>query len=321
MLSEHRLKKNLILGTLILLLLGCAVALITYAAGENNPRADLWRLVRQGTPGYTSLSSEGHHVLINNGGEIWREFRNIILITVSPWIMGAMLIVIGLFHLITGGDKLEEPRSGIKVERYSLFERILHWFTAALFIIMAVTGLSILLGRAFLIPVLGHDAFSGYLNISKILHNWCGPLFLAGIVLEFIFWARMNIIRKLDLTWLKSVGGMIGKGPKPHAEKVHGGEKMWFWSMIMFGLGVGITGVLLDFPIWGQTRQTMQISLGIHAAVAVLFVTASFVHMYMGLLGSEGALEGMWRGKVDKVWAQQHADLWYEKIAEKESEP
>jgi len=91
-----------------------------------------------------------------------------------------------------------------------------------------------------------------------------------------------------------------------------------FWLILIFGIAVGVTGIVLDFPIWGQTRSTMQLSHVIHATVAVLFVTVSFGHIYMGTEGIEGVFEGMWTGFVDAVWAKQHYDLWYEeKMREK----
>jgi formate dehydrogenase subunit gamma len=65
----------------------------------------------------------------------------------------------------------------------------------------------------------------------------------------------------------------------------------------------------------------MQIAHVIHASVAMLFVAASFGHMYIGTIGAEGTFEGMWRGTVDAAWAKQHQDLWYErKMREKPSE-
>jgi formate dehydrogenase subunit gamma len=303
------------LGLLLTVLLGGACYLA--ATGGDNPRADFWRLVRQGVSGYTAASSDGHFVLIQNGGENWREIRNLFLINIAPWILGTVLLAIGVFHLLIGGDKLKEPRSGLMVRRHSLGDRILHWYTAVLFIILAVTGLSLLLGRAGLIPVLGHAPVASYLGFAKLLHNFSGPLFLAGIFLEFILWFRQNIFHKRDLQWLKNMGGMIGSGPHPHAGKANCGQKIWFWLMVIFGVMVGGTGILLDFPLWGQSRYVMQISHVIHTAVAVLFVTASFGHMYMGSLGSEGAFEGMWKGEVDTSWAKQHSDLWYEEVAGK----
>jgi formate dehydrogenase subunit gamma len=89
----------------------------------------------------------------------------------------------GIFYWRMGPDKMKAPRSGEKIERYRPRERILHWCTAVLFIIMAITGLSILLGRIFLIPVFGHWADSYWLQASKVLHNDCGPLLLIGIFL------------------------------------------------------------------------------------------------------------------------------------------
>jgi formate dehydrogenase subunit gamma len=144
------------------------------------------------------------------------------------------------------------------------------------------------------------------------LHNYLGPLLLVGIFLEVVRWARLNIPTKMDLVWFKNMGGMVGGGPRPHAGKINGGEKGWFWLVAICGAAVGASGILLDFPIWGQTRFVMQIAHVVHAAVAVLFVTASFGHIYMGTAGAEGTFEGMWRGSVDSVWARQHQDLWYE---------
>ncbi|MGB3223372.1 MAG: formate dehydrogenase subunit gamma [Desulforhopalus sp.] len=318
MLNKNRLNGFLFMSTLLFFLLGGVFLLLAIGADAVNPRADFWRLVRDGISGYTAVSSEGHSVLIHNGGENWREIRNLLIINITPWLMGGVLAVIVIFHLIVGGDKLEEPRTGIMIKRYSLAERLLHWYTAILFIILAITGLSILLGRAGLIPLVGHAAFSTYLSAAKIVHNVSGPFFLVGLLIEVVIWFRDNLIRMLDLRWFKNLGGMVGSSPRPHSGKVNGGEKAWFWLMTIFGAGVGVTGLLLDFPLWEQTRFTMQLSLAIHAIVGVLFVTASFGHIYMGTLGSEGGFVGMWRGRVDAAWAKQHADLWYKEVAEKD---
>jgi formate dehydrogenase gamma subunit len=200
----------------------------------------------------------------------------------------------------------------VVIPRFSLAERILHWATAILFIVLALTGLSMLFGRAVLIPVFGQKAFASYMQVGMYVHNVSGPLFLAGILVEVAVWANDNIPRKMDLLWFKNLGGMIGNGPRPYAEKVNGGAKAWFWIVVLSGAVVGGTGIILDFPIWGQSRQLMQIAHLIHAAVAIMFVTASFGHIYIGTIGAEGTFEGMWRGKVDAAWAKQHQDLWYE---------
>lgn len=277
-----------------------------------NPRATFWGQVREGVPGYTSVASEAHKILIQNGGQNWREIRNGLIAGISPWILAGVFVIIMLFFIIAGQDKLEAPRSGILIKRFSTAERILHWITACLFIILAVTGLSNLFGRAVLIPVLGQSPFAAYMQWALWIHNVCGPLFLAGVLIEFIIWVKDNIPSKMDVLWFKSMGGSLGKGPRPHAGKVNGGEKAWFWVMVLSATAIGVTGVILDFPIWGQSRTTMQVAHVIHASVALLFVAASFGHIYTGTIGAEGTFEGMWRGSVDAAWAQQHEDLWYE---------
>lgn len=301
-----------ILSTLFLFLLAGMLYWQAVGADVSNPRANFWRVVREGIPGFTKVTTAGHHILIVNSGENWREIRNGLLMRGSQWVLALAILGAGLFYFFVGSDKLEKPRSGVRIERFTLGERILHWYIAAAFIIMAVTGLSLLLGRLALIPIFGHLIVSGYLQTSKVLHNYCGPLLLIGILIAAPIWVPNNIPKKFDLQWFKNMGGMIGHGPRPHAGKVNGGEKGWFWLVVIFGIGVGITGVLLDFPIWGQTRPTMQLAHVIHAIVAVLFVTCSFGHIYVGTLGIEGVFEAMWTGSVDAVWAQQHADLWYE---------
>jgi len=312
----------IVLSAMFLLLLAGMFYWQAVGADIENPRGNFWRVVRHGLPAYSSTPAQGHTILIVNSGENWREIRNGLLMRGSQWILALAIVGASLFYLFVGTDKLEKPRSGVKIERFTLGERVLHWYIAVVFIIMGVTGLSLLLGRLVLIPIFGHSIVAGYLQTSKILHNYCGPLLLIGILIAAPIWVRNNIPKKYDLQWFKNMGGMIGRGPRPHAGKVNAGEKGWFWLVVIFGIGVGITGVLLDFPVWGQTRYTMQLSHVIHAIVAVLFVTCSLGHIYVGTIGSEGVFEAMWTGSVDAVWAQQHADLWYqEKIREREAKP
>ncbi len=315
--ATARMKRTvsfLVLTTLILLLVGWVFYLQAVAPDTSNPHANFWRAVRHGIPGFTTVTSEGHKVLIQNSGENWREIRNGVIMRFSQIIILLALVAMALFYGIVGKDRLEEPRSGIKIKRFTLGERVLHWYTAFFFIIMALTGLSILLGRLILLPLFGHGFVSGLLQASKVLHNYCGPLLLAGILVEVIVWMRYNIPTKADLQWFRNMGGMLGKGPRPHTGKVNGGEKGWFWLVFLFGIIVGITGMVLDFPLWGQSRLTMQLCHVIHVTMATLFVTASFGHIYVGSIGAEGVFEGMWTGYVDAVWARQHNDLWYEEV-------
>ena len=314
----------LLISTVALIILGWVIHAGLFAAADTlnaatNPRANFWRAVRDGQIGVTTVQGQERDILIQNGGENWRRIRNGLVAGISPWLLAVVFFVIMLFFIVQGPDKLEAAPSGETLDRWPLPHRLLHWYTALLFILMGLTGLSMLFGRAVLIPVLGHSAFAGYMSVAIKIHNYGGPLFLAGLLIEIIAWLKPNIPKKIDLDWFKSLGGLIGKGPRPHAEKINAGSKGWFWFTVLAGLTVGLSGLILDFPEFGQLRWLMQVAHVIHASLAVVFITGSLGHIYLGSIGAQGTFESMWRGKVSAQWAKQHNDLWYAELVETES--
>lgn len=287
---------------------------------ESNPRANFWRVVREGNAGYTSASGPyTTNVLIQNGGENWRRLRNGPVANFAPWWLAIVLLAIGAFYVLRGRVKLEQKPSGRSVVRWSLNERVLHWYTATLFIVLTITGLSLLFGRAALIPLFGVGGFSVYADFAKSLHNYLGPFFVVGVLLEIVAWIKHNLPAKMDWEWIKNWGGMVGHGPHPHAARMNGGEKIWFWIIATAGVAVSITGLIMDFPNFGQTRETMQIANLIHAVLGVLWVSGAFGHIFIAF-ATEGALEGMTTGRVSVEWAKQHHDLWYEEVRKKGGE-
>lgn len=282
---------------------------------QQNPRADTWGSARRGNQGYTSAS--GPYVvdeLIINGGENWRNLRNGPVAGIMPWFMAASLLVLGALYLIVGPHELKGPLSGRKVKRWAGWERAMHWFVAVTFIIMAITGLSLLFGRAVLIPVLGYEGFSVWAQFSKWLHNVIGPFFTVGVLLMLLTWVRNNIFTKTDVEWFRKGGGIF-TGKHVSAGKLNGGEKAWYWFVIIIGLGVVCTtGLILDFPNFGQSRETMQLANLLHAVLAILWIAISFGHIYLGVIGAKGALEGMTTGYVSEEWAREHHDEWLDEV-------
>jgi formate dehydrogenase subunit gamma len=58
----------------------------------------------------------------------------------------------------------------------------------------------------------------------------------------------------------------------------------------------------------------MQLSNLIHSILAVIWVSVAFGHIYIGTIGTEGAVAAMATGRVSVEWAKQHHDLWYEEV-------
>lgn len=319
----------LVVGALLLPLVGyLAVSRASAAPAQSaadgqqaNPRANYWRAVRQGSEGYTAASGPyTTNVLMQNGGENWRNVRNGPLAGIAPWFLAGVALAIGLFYILRGRIRLERRPSGATVERWTLPERVLHWYTATLFILLTLTGLSLLFGRAVLIPVLGLDGFAAYATLAIAVHNYLGPFFTVGVLLEIVAWIRFNIPNRIDWEWFRQGGGFVGHS-HPSAGRANGGEKLWFWLLATVGVGVCVTGLILDFPNFEQTRQTMQLSNLVHSVFAMLWIAVALGHIYIGTVGTEGALEGMTTGRVSVEWAKQHHDLWYEEAARKGEQP
>jgi formate dehydrogenase subunit gamma len=308
----------ILLASVVLLPLGSYLysGLSAQAAAEEqtNPRANYWRAVRDGNAGYTAVVGQETNILIQNGGQNWRQWRNGPVANISPWFLAFVLLALGLLFLLRGAIKVEGDLSGRTVARYNIAERVIHWYVAILFIILAVTGLSLLFGRAVLIPMLGASGFAGWANFSILLHNYLGPFFTVGVVLAVVAWIKDNIPTATDWQWFKEgVGGLLAKGKHPSAGRFNAGEKVFvFWiGMIVLGVTVSVTGFILIGWIGEGMRATMQTSSIIHAAASIVWIGIVCGHIYLAL-ATQGALEGMTRGQVSEEWAKQHHDLWYQ---------
>jgi len=278
--------------------------------------ADYWREVRQGVPGLSQVKGAETGVLINSEGQQWREQRNGPIKKYGATILLAMLGVIALFYLIKGQMKLSAPRTGRKMQRFSSFERFAHWGTAVTFLLMGLTGLGILFGRTVLGPLLGSEGLGGLLALGKLIHNYLGPVFLFFTILLIGAFLRDNVWQKCDAIWIFKAGGLFSKSGHVPSGRFNFGEKTWFWLGVTFlGLFVAGTGLILDFPaLMGRTRDLMQNLVLLHAIGAVVLLTLSFGHIYMGTIGVEGALESMKTGEVDETWAKEHHELWYDDV-------
>ncbi|WP_164880796.1 formate dehydrogenase subunit gamma [Aestuariirhabdus litorea] len=303
---------NLALVCCALVLLLAPLVPYTLAAVSPDSATAFWDHVRHGTIGATQIKGTESGQLINESGTWWLEWRNQWVSPGGAWALSLSLVTLTLVYLLIGTNRMPE-RSGKTIERWSRMDRTIHWFMAITFLLLGVTGLSILYGKSVLIPMMGKDAFASFLYLAKNVHNYLGPLFSLALVVMAIKWLKHNFFTLVDMKWFATLGGMIGKGHAP-ADFTNGGEKAWFWVLVLLGLVVSGSGLVLDFPNYGQIRETMQNANLIHAISAVVLFCGSLFHIYMGTLGVEGALEGMVSGEVDEAWAEQHHSLWVERV-------
>ena len=333
--KSRRRRRVAIITFICSLLLAMALPLTGYVANEagllptaladeaddeaTNPRAEYWRAVRQGTEGYSAVSGDEAGVLIQNGGENWRSMRNGPISFLGGSFIIAVLIALLAKHIIKGKDKLD-ARTGRTIPRWSMFERVMHWYVAISFIVLGITGLSLIFGRTVLIPLLGKEGFAAWAQLAKPIHDYLALPFAAGLFILMFMWIGKNAFKSHDFVWLKSFGGALGGGHPP-AGFFNGGEKVYFWIIFFGGIAMTVSGFFLLFPNLGTVRETMQFWHLIHLSSGLLLFGVALGHMYLASIGTEGALEGMVSGEVDEGFAKQHHSIWYEEVKDSASAP
>jgi formate dehydrogenase subunit gamma len=245
-------------------------------------------------------------------GRDWRHFHQVTLRWIGAISILGMLVLLVVFYLTRGMVRLEAGRSGRVLVRFSTFERLVHWMTAACFIILAITGLNITFGKPLLLPLIGPEAFTAWSQWAKYAHNYLSFAFTLGVFMIFLMWIAWNIPNRRDIEWLKEGGGMVGHRHPP-ADRFNAGQKMIYWIVVIGGTAVAVSGYLLMFPFYGTNIAGMQVAQIVHGVVALLFVAAMLAHIYIGTIGMEGAFEAMWDGTVDVNWAKEHHSVWAER--------
>jgi len=299
------------------------------AKSQPGNNAPVWRAVRDSglQPGITSLPGKEMGVLVQpfvqypgsrltTAGEAWRQVRNQWIIPYGGALMLITCLAIALFYWRMGPIGGHEAATGRTIERFTYFERAAHWSVAIAFVILAVSGIVLAFGKFILLPVLGATLFGWLSYALKTAHNFAGPVFAVALLIFAVTYLRDNLPRAHDLGWLAKGGGMFS-GEHVTSGKFNAGEKFVFWAgVIVLGLIVTVSGLVLNLlvPGWGQTRGQMQVAHMVHAVASVLMMALFIGHIYMGLWGVKGAMQGMRTGYVDEGWAKEHHEMWHDDV-------
>lgn len=245
--------------------------------------------------------------LIQPEGREWRDFRRGTL----PWIGAIALLgmaaILAVFYLIRGRIRIPGGPSRQTITRFNGFERMVHWLTAVSFIALALSGLNVTFGRALILPLIGEASFGTLSATLKEIHNFVGFAFIAGVVLTFLIWVKDNIPGSIDVKWLAAGGGIFG-GHEPPAKRFNGGQKIIFWSVVLGGAALSVSGLNLLFA--DDQISHLQFWSVVHSVVGVLMTAVIMAHIYIGSIGMEGAFDAMGSGEVDLNWAKHHHSLW-----------
>jgi formate dehydrogenase subunit gamma len=282
--------------------------------GNNAP---IWREVNSDIAGFSTLPNPEAGVLIQHGGEWWRGIRNNQIIVYGSWLLLGIAAAIALFYWRRGMIALESPNTGRVIERFTGFERTMHWTMAISFVVLAVSGLVMMFGKYLFLPILGGTLFGWLTYALKNLHNFIGPVFAVSMGVAFVVWLRDNLPAKGDLEWLMKGGGLFSKGSHVASNRFNAGEKVWFWlGVFLLGIVTIASGFVMNHLVPGMsyTRGAMQLAHIVHAVATIAFMAMAMGHIYIGTLGTQDAYKAMRTGYVDEAWAEQHHEYWYKDI-------
>ncbi len=295
--------------------------------GNNAP---VWRQVGQGQAGYSSLpvtQAPEAGVLIQpfvqypgsrltNAGEAWRQVRNNWIIPYGGALIAISALALALLFVAKGRMGEDHPDAGLKIERFTPFERAAHWSNAIAFCALAISGFVMAFGKSLILPVIGTALFGWLTYALKNVHNFMGPLFAVSLTVIVLTFIKDNIASKADLVWVSKAGGLLG-GHEIPSHRFNGGEKgLFWWGITIPGIVVVTTGLILDklIPGLGLLRGEMQVAHMIHAVCAIWMMALLIGHIYMGTVGMRGAYSAMRTGYVSEGWAKEHHELWLNDI-------
>jgi len=264
--------------------------------------------------GRISIPDSNAGYLIKPENKSWAAMQSNTLHLVATIAVLGMLALLTVFYLVRGRIRVDSGLSGRTILRFNGVERFAHWTLASTFIVLALTGLNLIIGKTVIRPMIGEAAFGTLSGLGKLAHNFLAWPFMVALVLIVALWLLENVPNRLDLEWIKQGGGLFKKGVHPPAKKFNAGQKIIFWSVVVGGAALSVTGFMMLFPAQAGTFADWQFYQTVHALMAGGLSAIILAHIYIGSVGMEGAFDAMGSGEVDENWAREHHALWVEEV-------
>jgi len=180
--------------------------------------------------------------------------------------------------------------AGPGLERYTLTERLVHWFVAFTFIALMVSGFALGYPRAAFLSGL----FGGG-QTMRFLHPWFGVGFTLGILWMLVAWARDMRMTAGDREWVRRLRTYTGTGHTGlDTGRYNAGQKGYYWFSVVLGLVLFVTGARF-----------------LHHGTFLLMVGGFIIHVYLSTVMFPGTLQAMTTGRVSRAWAAWHHPAWF----------
>lgn len=204
----------------------------------------------------------------------------------------------------------------VVVRRYITFTRVNHWFTAACFIVLMLSGFALFHPSLF-----GLTALFGGGQTTRWLHPFVGVALAISFLGMFVQLVHLNILRREDLVWSAHIKDVItgNEDRLPELGKYNLGQKLVFWGMFWLILVLLITGVMMWVQYFPHivSVETRRIAILLHSVSAVLIVLVFILHIFAAYW-TQGTISAMTRGTVTGGWSWRHHRKWLRELARRE---
>jgi len=196
--------------------------------------------------------------------------------------------------------------------RHPVYTRVLHWSVAIFFVLSLLSGFALYSPWLFrwLAPLFGGG------TMARFLHPWFGLAFDLAFLFQFVNWLAPMAWTKADRRWLRRIKEYTTNEEKVEAEDVgffNGGQKLYFWAIVVSGVLFLVTGLLLWFDD-AAPRWLVALSYVVHDIAALVMLGGFVIHVYEGTAAAPGTFRSMTDGTVSEDWAWTHHPAWYRDV-------
>ncbi len=214
-----------------------------------------------------------------------------------------------------------------KLVKHPLPQRIIHWFNAACFLFLWLTGIGIVTSSGYRVaPQAYVDLMQGIFGSNTILlhvHVGIGLIWFTVLTLSFLidpYGLALRFLKDLvptrnDLRWFVAKPKAELLDPEtemPPQGAYNAGQKAFGVTVLLGSAAIGVSGILMWVGTGGGELARWMVLLHLLAVGGV--IAFFFVHFTMAALIREErpALRSMFRGTVDQGYAEHHHAEWYE---------
>jgi formate dehydrogenase gamma subunit len=222
------------------------------------------------------------------------------------------------------------PEAGpAALDRHRAGLRVLHWWNALSWVVLATTGVALLSAAGFAVagahfPRWVAGLAGGGAALLR-LHVWWGLAWAATIVPLFLLWKHgpRGVLEEIrfgrdDLRWLVvkplAMAGLRAQ-PLPPQDKYNAGQKLFAIFVLAATTTIIATGVVMTFHV--GPPALVQAAMAAHGLSIALVLVGLAVHVTMAAVVADErpALRSMITGRIDAEHARQHSPKWFARVA------